>query len=247
MVRGPNENRHRPAIDPLFRSAAAAYGNRVVGVVLTGALDDGTAGLQAIKRCGGTAIAQDPGEASFPSMPSSAIANVDVDYVLPLNGIVQTVIRLAGTPVDEQQIETPDDIKIEAQIAGNEKSGEQMLDRIGVPSRFACPECHGTLWEIGTDDVLRFRCRVGHAFTIESLLSEQSHTLEDTLWAALRALEESASMARRLEKRARDSKRPHTQKLFAEKAESANKHAETMRALLTRRDWELDPDVDPPA
>jgi len=247
MVRGPNENRHRPAIDPLFRSAAAACGNRVVGVVLTGALDDGTAGLEAIKRCGGTAIVQDPGEAPFPGMPRSAIANVDVDYVLPLNEIAQTMIKLAGTPVEEQKIKIPNDVKIEAKIAESEKTDEQTMDRLGAPSRFACPECHGTLWEIDTDNVLRFRFRVGHAFSIESLISEQSHNLEDTLWAALRALEESASLARRLEKRAIDNKQPYSQKRYAEKAESANKHATTMRQLLTGEEWELDPELEPPA
>lgn len=247
MVRGPNENRHRPAVDPLFRSAAAAYGNRVVGVVLTGSLDDGTSGLQAIKRSGGIAIVQDPGEALYPSMPKSALENVEADYVRPLDGIVQTLIELAGKPVKNQEKEIPEDVKLEAQIAANEKTDEDVLDRLGRPSRFACPECHGTLWEIDKDNVLRFRCRVGHAFSIESLLSEQSNSLEETLWAALRALEESASMAQRLAKRAHLNKQPHSEKRFTEKAKTANDHAETMRKLLTSRDWELDADVEPPA
>src|SRR5262245_34861077 len=184
VARGPKENRHRPSVDPLFRSAAVSYGRRVIGVVMTGALDDGTAGLRTIKQRGGLALVQDPAEADFPSMPRSAIENVAVDRVLPLREIPVALAELAGKPVDGT---APPDAaaETEALMATGEP---ESTDKLGKPSAFGCPECGGVLWEIDDAQLLRFRCRVGHAYSADSLVVEQTEGVEDALWAALRAL-----------------------------------------------------------
>ena len=207
LTRGPAENNHRPAIDALFRSAARAYGPRVVGVVLSGTLDDGTAGLQTIKSCGGMALVQDPNEAVFTGMPLSAIENVAVDKVQTLAGLAQTLTSLAGSPATQKEIAvTP---QLDEDVAVAEMDLGRLDDRTeGKPSGFSCPDCHGVLWEIAEGGLVRYRCRVGHAYSPHSLLASQSENLEEALWVALRALEESAAMAERLQSRA--AERGHT-------------------------------------
>ncbi|MEA2708691.1 MAG: two-component system, chemotaxis family, protein-glutamate methylesterase/glutaminase, partial [Phycisphaerales bacterium] len=191
VTRGPQENGVRPSVDVTFRSAAAAFRNRVVGVVLTGNLDDGTAGLVAIKRVGGVAIVQDPNEAMYPGMPTSAVQNVDVDHVVPLAEIGPLLARIARQPVEEVMASEPDEqMGFEAQIANMEREAIHKEMRPGAPSGFACPDCHGTLFEIREGQLARFRCRVGHAYSPESLLAAQSNGIEAALWTALRALEE---------------------------------------------------------
>lgn len=210
LVRGPRENGARPAVDPLFRSAAAAYGPRVVGVVLSGTLDDGTSGLQAVKERGGTAVVQDPDEALYAGMPRSAMENVAVDHVLPLARIAPLLVRLAGTPVEEPKGggEVPDDIRDEIDAVEMDPRLVHADDHPGTPSGYTCPECHGALWEIQQGELVRYRCRVGHAYSVETLLSEQGTAMEAALWTALRALEERASlsrgMAERMERRGQD-------------------------------------------
>jgi two-component system chemotaxis response regulator CheB len=190
LVRGPRENRNRPAVDPLFRTAARAYGRRVVGVVLSGTLDDGTAGLMAIKRLGGVAIVQDPDDALFAGMPQSAIENVEVDHVVPLDFVADLLDKLAREPVEETEEESvPEDLDKEAAIEALDLAAIENGERPGTPSTFACPECGGTLWELQEGELTRFRCRVGHAFSPDSLLAEQSEALETALWSAFRALE----------------------------------------------------------
>lgn len=207
VVRGPRENGARPAVDPLFRSAAAAYGPRVVAVVLSGTLDDGTAGLQTVKGRGGTAVVQDPEEALYAGMPRSAVENVPVDHVLTLARIAPLLVRLANTPVVETKGggEVPDDIRDEIDAVEMAPRLVHAGDHPGTPSGYTCPECHGALWEIQEGELVRFRCRVGHAYSVETLLSEQGTAMEAALWTALRALEERAAlskgMAERMERR----------------------------------------------
>src|SRR6185437_4468707 len=167
LRRGPRENLSRPAIDPLFRSAAIVYGGRVVGVVLSGALNDGTAGLRAIKRCGGLAVIQDPADAAVPDMPASARRHVDIDHVAPAAEMAALLTRLAAEPAAPTP-EIPMDIRLEAAIAAQELSGMKTEDELGTLAPFSCPECHGTLWEIADDPVLRYRCHVGHVLTAET-------------------------------------------------------------------------------
>ncbi|WP_414620315.1 chemotaxis protein CheB [Calothrix sp. CCY 0018] len=234
LVRGPRENNHRPAIDPLFRSAARAYGRRVVGVVLTGVLDDGTAGLQAIKLRGGMAVVQNPEDAVYPGMPRSAIENVeDIDYILPLSEIASVLIKLANTPV-EAEAEKPvsHDIEIETDLVDMDMETFNNDDRAGTPSSFACPDCGGTLWELEQKNLLRFRCRIGHAYSLESLLAKQSDALEDALWFALRALEEKASLTRRMAKRMRDRNQNLAAQRLQEQAEDALARANVIRETL---------------
>jgi two-component system chemotaxis response regulator CheB len=233
VVRGPKENRHRPAVDPLFRSAARAYGPRVVGVVLTGALDDGTAGLLTVKKRGGIAVVQEPDEALYPSMPLSALANVEVDYRLPLSSIGSLLVRLASEPVEEIG-EHPVSKDMELKLAEMDLDTLYHDERNGKPSAFSCPECGGVLWELGDGDLLRFRCRVGHAFSVESIQAEQSETLEKALWGALKTLEESASLSRRLAGRAHAHGHELAAKRYEVKVQEAENHATVIRQLILR-------------
>ncbi len=198
LSRGPRENRTRPAVDPLFRSAARTYGPRVLGVVLSGALDDGTSGLAAIKARGGVAIVQDPAEAIFPSMAQSAIDHVAVDHILFTSQIGPLLAGLAREDVVEEgapAVSRELDLEVEAAAADGAVLGRH--GHPGIPSSMACPECGGSLWELGDGGLLRFRCRVGHAFSSGSLLAEQAEQLEGALWAALWNLDEQANLNRR--------------------------------------------------
>jgi two-component system chemotaxis response regulator CheB len=155
ITHGPKENRHRPSVDVLFRSAALAYGAKVVGVVLSGNLNDGTAGLLAIKQCGGVAVVQDPAEASYPAMPKSAMERVRVDYCLPLSDIAPLISTLASDAANEDH-PTSSDMETEVEIATGETNAAEALEKLGRPSEFTCPECQGVLWELNDKDLLRF-------------------------------------------------------------------------------------------
>ncbi len=203
IVRGPKENGHRPAVDPLFRSAAAAYGSRVIGVILTGTLDDGTAGLVAVKQRGGLAVVQDPDDAFYSGMPRSAIENVDVDHIVPLSEIPALLLRLVNDPPATESELADALIETETDIVEMDPDTFHGDDRPGNPSSFGCPDCGGVLWELNDSELIRFRCRTGHAFSVDSLLARQSDTLEEALWSAVRALEERASLSRRMAARMR--------------------------------------------
>jgi two-component system, chemotaxis family, protein-glutamate methylesterase/glutaminase len=233
LARGPKENGHRPGIDPLFRSAARVYGNRVIGVILTGTLDDGTAGLQAIKMRGGITVVQSPEDAMYSGMPLSAIEHVDVDYIKPVKEIADLLVRLTQETISDDTAPAIDTINREADMAELDKNAlEDENGRPGTPSAFACPECGGTLWEIHDSDLIRFRCRTGHAFSAQTLLAEQAEALEEALWIALRALEENASLANRMAQRSEEQGRHHSATHFSEEAEAARQRAEIIRQAL---------------
>ncbi len=205
LVRGPRENGHRPAIDPMFRSASVAFGPRVIGVVLTGNLDDGTSGLAAIKRHGGLALVQDPEDALFPSMPQSAIEHVPVDRVAPIHAIWPALDVLMKTPIEKREHTIMSDDVTENELAAGQLSAIEQPERHpGRVSAFSCPDCGGVLSELSDGDFVRFRCRVGHAGTGEGRVAKQSDILDDALWTALRSLEESVSLARQLAERYKD-------------------------------------------
>ncbi len=235
LVRGPMENGHRPAVDPLFRTAARAYGKRVVGLVLSGALDDGTAGLIGVKLRGGVAVVQDPKDAMFTGMPTSAIENVDVDHILPLSDIAPLLVRLAHEPVKEEK-ENPvsREMELEADAAEIDFFPMQDNHHPGKPASFACPDCGGTLWEINNGKMFRFRCRTGHAFSPETLLAKQSEAVEEALWSALRALEERTELARRMATGARQQNRTRSAQRFEQQAQDSHKRAETIRQVLLK-------------
>ncbi len=195
--RGPRENRTRPAIDPMFRSAAVTYTTRVVGVVLSGSLDDGTAGLLAIRRCGGLGMAQDPQEAIHPGMPRSAVQAGAVDYVRPLRLLAALLTRLVAEPAPSPP-EPPEQLRMEALIAAQELRMEPDHDHLGTLSPLTCPDCHGALRAIDDEGFLRFRCHTGHAFSAESLRSAQAEAWERALYDALRAQEEQLALLRRM-------------------------------------------------
>jgi two-component system chemotaxis response regulator CheB len=199
LTKGPKENRFRPAVDPLFRSAAYAFGPRVVGVVLTGALDDGTAGLWAIKDRGGIAVVQDPAEAEQPSMPASALANVEVDHCLPVSEIPALLLTLSQQPVEEEsRAAVSKDLEIETQIAMGDDAAELDLKQLGELSEFTCPDCHGTLVKLTNDKLLRFRCHTGHSFGSASLVAELTDSVEESVWTAIRAVEERIRLLKHL-------------------------------------------------
>lgn len=231
LAHGPKENRHRPAVDPLFRTAARAYGARVVGIVLSGTLDDGTAGLMAIKKQGGIAIAQDLDEATYESMPKSAIENVQVDWILPIAEMIPVLQRLANEQVEDTQ-DGDRQLEIESDMSELEMNALQSSDRPGNVSGYSCPECGGVLWELQEGKLLRFRCRVGHAYSPESLLEDQSEVLEEALWSALRGLKERAVLAQRMAKRSREQGHKLTAQRFDAQIEEAERHAEVIRRVL---------------
>lgn len=201
VKRGPKENRFRPAVDPLFRSAAYVYGPRVIGVVLSGALDDGTAGLWTIKLRGGTAIVQDPEDAQHRSMPLNAMQSVEVDHKLPAARIGPLLARLvredapAAPHVEpEEQEKTAREVRIAEEAEGLE---EGVLS-IGRLSPFTCPECHGTLTMLKEGRILRFRCHTGHAFSGSTLLASVAEQVEARLWDSVRALDEAIMLLDRM-------------------------------------------------
>ena len=236
LVRGPRENSHRPAVDPLFRTAARTYGTRVVGIILSGLLDDGTAGLAAIKQRGGIAIAQDPEEALYSGMPRSAIENVDVDYIVKVADIGEILTKLASEAVIESKPQVTPQMEMEANIAEFDVDTMQKTQRPGTPSGFACPECSGALWELHDGKLIRFRCRTGHAFSINTLLAEQTDALEVALWSALRALEEKAALTERMAIRARSRSQNISAKRFQEQFQDSQQSASLVRQLLLKSD-----------
>jgi two-component system chemotaxis response regulator CheB len=233
---GPTENGVRPAVDPLFRSAARAFGPRVIGIVLTGSLDDGTAGLAAVREAGGVAVVQDPAEAFAPSMPRSALEFVGADHVLPLREIPLLVEALTRerAPEAASNLSGPHLKPIESDLA-EEPIAVRSDDRPGHVSVYSCPECNGSLWEVDDAGILRFRCRVGHTYSADSMLAAQTDSVDRALWAALRALEERAALTRRLADRARHRRHAGVASAFEQRAEAAAGHAAVVRDMLLSR------------
>ena len=231
-ARGPRENRSRPAIDPLFRSAARAYGPRVIGIILTGLLDDGTAGMVAIKAMSGITVVQDPNDAVFPDMPQSVIDNVSVDHRVPLSRLSALLTELVQKPAaDLPPRALPSPQELAATITESEEGFMDDL-KSSTASGYTCPDCRGALWEMREGELIRFRCHVGHAYSAETLSSEQADGAERALWAAVRALEENAVLARRLAQRARDLNQNISADRFERRAEEAQHNADLLRDLM---------------
>jgi two-component system, chemotaxis family, protein-glutamate methylesterase/glutaminase len=236
LVHGPKENLHRPSIDALFRSAARWAGPRLIGVVLTGARDDGKVGMRAVQQRGGMTIVQDPLEAPFPSMPMSVMQDIKVDYSLPLHEIAPLLNMLSREVAgEEERYPVPDDVEIESRIAEQKMESAELIasvERLGKVSKLTCPDCHGALWELDDEKILRYRCHVGHAFTAESLNEGQSEMLEVALWSAVRALEEQMMLAKRIVERARKAKHERAAITFEKRAREAEKHSTMIRQVL---------------
>ena len=218
VTRGPRENGYRPAIDVLFRSAARALGPRVIGVVLSGVLDDGTAGLAAITRLGGAAVVQDPDDALHSAMPNNALAHVPSAEVAEAKKIPSLLQRLMDEELPEHDPPVPPLVAMETDIALMDDAALTSLERPGEPSGFSCPDCNGVLFEIHDGDLVRYRCRVGHAWSQLSLLGQQDDQLEGALWMALRGLEEKAALATTMAANARPARpRPHSPALHRQR------------------------------
>ena len=195
---GPEENRYRPSIDVLFRSAAAAYSSHSIGVILSGLLDDGTSGMWAIKRSGGICIVQDPNLAEYPDMPLSVIDNMEVDHVLPLSEIGSVIADIFRNMKGPKKA-VPEDVILESRIAEQTAVGIDDVRKLDVDhSIFACPDCGGGLWEVKHDIIKRYRCHIGHAYTEKDLVVKQSEAATNTLWVALRMMEERKHLLKKM-------------------------------------------------
>ena len=232
ITRGPKENRFRPAIDPLFRSAALAYGPGVIGVICSGALDDGTAGLWTIKQYGGIAIAQDPAEAQVPSMPESAIGAVAMDYILPAAAIAPLLAKLVTEPLPATRQTSPDTtlVKGEIDIAMEDAQQSRNVYQEGELSPYTCPECHGVLSTLLEGGRMRFRCHTGHAYSADSLLSSIGENIEGNLWATIRTIQESVMLLNHMGDHFAEANETHLAGLYFKKAKEAD-----MRMALVRR------------
>jgi two-component system chemotaxis response regulator CheB len=233
VTRGPRENRFRPAVDPLFRSAAHAFGPRVVGVILTGWLDDGTAGLWAVKERGGTAIVQHPDDSFAPAMPLNAIKHVEVDHILPLKDIAPLLARLTETPAREEGGRpVSEEMETEVKIAGEDNALESGIMKWGDPSVYACPECHGVLLQLKEGNNMRFRCHTGHAYSVDSLLAEFTEKTEESLWSAIRAIEEGVLLMREMAKHFGERHNGTDAEALLTKADESQRRAELVRQTV---------------
>jgi two-component system chemotaxis response regulator CheB len=230
LTRGPRENQWRPAIDVLFRSAAVVYGPRVVGVILSGALDDGSAGLAAVKRCGGIAIVQAPADAAVSEMPGSAIRNASVDHIVPAQQLAPIIQRIAGQPSAPAQ-EIPAELLLEAQIAEGRRTSVDLQNSLGELTPFTCVDCGGPLWR-QRGDGLRFRCLTGHALSAHSLERGLDQNLEAAIWAAIRQFEQRTNLQRAMAEGEERKGRSIVASNYRDRASEAQSHAKTLRQLL---------------
>jgi two-component system chemotaxis response regulator CheB len=229
VTKGARENRYRPAIDPLFRSAAVNHGPRVIGVILTGMLDDGTSGLSAIKKCGGATVVQHPKDAAYPEMAETAISNVEVDCCVPISEMGQALERLVSGPRGNSK-PVPEDIAVEAVIAERVLSDVAQINRLGDQVPYNCPNCGGVLWAVKSfKKVKHYRCHTGHSFTAKALLTSQSEKIEETLWVALRMFEERKNL---LNKMAQSERKHPGKSVSAERAAHTEVHINRIRSML---------------
>ena len=239
LTQGPKENRSRPAVDALFRSAALAYGPRVVGAVLTGHLDDGTAGLWVIKDRGGVAVVQDPADAEAPSMPRSAMQHVAVDHVLPLAEMGDALARLARAPAPEEgRKPVSKETETETKIAAEGNALALGVMELGPLTPYTCPECNGVLVQLKEGGILRFRCHTGHGYSVNSLLDEVTEAIEGDLYAVMRGMEEAALIMRQMAKRLYDEQDEAAAQACEQKAEHATRRAQMIHEVIRQHGQE---------
>ena len=236
LGRGPRENMVRPAIDPLFRSAALHYGPRVIGVVLSGLLSDGASGLNAIKRCGGIAVVQEPSDAIADEMPLRALEATTADLCVPgrrLGDVLSELVR----DVPGAALPIPPEIKLEVEIAAGERIGSDNLGRIADPAPLTCPGCGGVMSTLAGHP-LRFRCQVGHAYTADALAKEQEGAVDEALRVALRIIEERAELVHRMAEDGRHSGRLAVAQMYDARAAEYRRYSDMIRQVMLRS---LDP------
>lgn len=234
LVRGPRENLSRPAIDPLFRSVAVNYGPHAVGIILSGNLDDGTAGLWAIKQCNGITMVQDPDDALYPDMPFHALQAVQPDYCLALSEMSHKLAEIVYEPAKEW-VPVPKDIALELKMIEKGIHDVKLTEDWGAPIAVSCPSCGGPLWELkGEEQPARYRCHIGHGYTTRTLLEDQDETIEEALWVALRTLKERSKMLEKLADNETQNGRTRTAETFRENAVTTEKYAEALKKLLEK-------------
>jgi two-component system chemotaxis response regulator CheB len=235
LSKGPRINFSRPSIDILFTSAANSYGSKVIGILLSGLLDDGTSGLNDIKSQGGLCIVQDPKEAIHNDMPLNALENVTIDYCLPVEKIAKKLSILTKKSAKKTTKNNSSSKKIlQTEIASQKitQTKEDVLNKVGKVSPFTCPECQGSLWEIHSKDILRYRCRIGHAYNIKNLNKAKDISLENTLWAGIRALEENASLAYKIANMLKKNNHRNAAGMYMDKGKKADVQAIELRKIL---------------
>ncbi|MBA3965658.1 MAG: chemotaxis protein CheB, partial [Nitrospirales bacterium] len=236
LSKGPRENLWRPLIDTLFRSAAVSFGTRVVGIILTGYLDDGVAGLLAIQRCGGITMVQDPADALYPHLPNNALAHMQVDYCLPVEGLARQLIQHVKTPIG-QEFPPPKDL-IEESLSVDAYTSDvpnRQITREAVG--LSCPECEGTLWEHTEGSLTRYRCHFGHGYTEHSLLAGKSNTLDQALWTAFRLMEERVALLRKFIARGEQSGLRHMMNVYQKELAALLPQLHQFREMLSQKSF----------
>ena len=231
LGRGPRENMARPAIDPLFRSAAASYGPRVIGVILSGLLSDGSSGLEAVKRCGGVALVQDPADAIADEMPLSAMQATTIDLSVPSARLGDVLSELAREPAGPR-VPIPPEIRLEVDIAAGERVDSEVVGRFAEPAALTCPSCGGVMSAVRAAKPLRFRCQVGHAMNADVLAKRQENAVDEALRVALRVIEERAELVTHMAEDARISGRRTVGEVYEERAAEYRRHAEIIREAV---------------
>jgi two-component system chemotaxis response regulator CheB len=224
---GPRENMTRPAIDPLFRSAALSYGSRTVGVLLSGMLNDGASGLRAIKDCGGTAVVQHPLDAEADQMPLAALEVVNADEVAPASDLARVLTEIVCGEAGEA-VSCPENVALEVDIASGARLGSEALRTIADPSALSCPDCNGVLSEIRDQQPLRYRCQIGHAYTAE-VVAERTEEVDHAMRVALRIMEERVTLVRRMAEDARRTGRSAVADLYESRAQEYSHYATVLR------------------
>jgi two-component system chemotaxis response regulator CheB len=234
VTRGAKENHFRPSIDVLFRSAAYYYGSGAVGIVLTGALSDGSSGLYAIRRLGGIAVIQDPEEALYSAMPLAAMSRVDVDYALPvaeMGRLLNSLLEQAPRPEPLDAAHYREDLKVDIDAVTSDSVRERAIMESAEPSVYTCPECHGVLFRIEEGRIARFRCHTGHGFSSEALMIGQEQGAEASLWEALKTLQESGALLAELSERMRDAGDDEAAQALRDKADAVGERLKLLREL----------------
>ncbi|MFD1139545.1 chemotaxis protein CheB [Larkinella insperata] len=235
VKKGPKENRFRPSIDALFRSAAYRYGPRVIGVVLTGLLDDGTSGLWTVKRLGGLGVIQSPDDAMYASMPQSVLEYVDVDHIAPVSELAELLVELTKQTAPEvPSLEEQETSRLEAEIniAAQDNAFQMGILNMGPLTPLTCPECNGSLVSIQEGKIIRYRCHTGHAFTASSLLAEVSKTVEDDLWRSVKSLEETVILLEQSGKVLVEGKNSEAAQDYFTKAQETRKRTDFLRNFI---------------
>jgi two-component system chemotaxis response regulator CheB len=244
LVLGPRENGYRPAVDPLFRSAAQAFGTRVIGLVLSGGLDDGTAGLMDIKLHGGIALAQDPSSALYSGMPQSAVSNVELDHIVQVDKMARRLVELvSGSATARAPAEPRKRLARTPSAAAPRKPAAELppVPQPAFPQNFSCPDCGGAMWELTSDKQLRYRCHTGHTHSSITLGASQDRLVENALWTAIRALQEAAELRRRMAVRLEKHARPGAARDCSRRAKDADRQADVLRDLLLANGGAGDP------